>query len=68
MKKTSNKYQFLKLNNRYYLYIIYKNFVDPYSKYILFNKLANTLENIIIIYRNNLYYTKKCENKLKTKI
>lgn len=47
-----------KLNYSYYPYVFFKNEIDLYLKSYLVNKWAKEQKDLILIYQENLFYTK----------
>ena len=53
-KNTSKKYTHFELNYKYYLFIFYKENVDPCSRSKAANELIQELRNLVAICRKNL--------------
>ena len=58
-KNASNGYIPFKLNYKYYLQMSYKENIDFCFKFKSVDKLSAELKELIIVYRENLYYAQK---------
>ena len=56
IKNSSTGHTFFKLNYGYYFYISYKKNINFHSKSKSVNKLLIKLQELMIIYKKNLYY------------
>ena len=59
---------FFKLNNRYYLYILFKKDTNFYFKSKSTDKLVNKMKNLITIIRKNFIIFKSSRSKSIIKI
>ena len=66
-KNTNMRYMPFKLNCGYYLYISYKDDIDPYSEFKVANKLTKKLRNLMVIYRKNLQHAQKLQKQAHNK-
>ena len=66
-KYANTGYTLFKLNYEYYLYIFYKEDVEPRSWSNTANKLTEELRNLMVLYRENLQYTQKLQKQAQNK-
>ena len=63
----SIRYTSFKLNNKYYLYISYKEDVDPHSRSKTADELTKKLRNLMAAWRKNLQHTQKLQKRAYNK-
>ena len=62
-KNVSSGHTLFKLNCEYHLWMSYKDNVDPRSKYKWADKLSTKLRELVIVYKENLYYAQKLQKR-----
>ena len=66
-KNTSTSYMTFKLNYDYYLWMLYKDNIDPRSQSKIANKLSAELKELMILCRENLYHAQKFQKQAHNK-
>lgn len=61
MKNASTGYIIFELNCNHHLYSFYEKDINPYSQSKSIKEIANKFRDLIIIYKENLYYTQELQ-------
>ncbi len=63
-KNTSTGYTSFELNYGFHLWVLFKEEIDPYSRFRLANKLADELRELMKICCQNLLYAQKLQKRI----
>ena len=66
-KNASTSHTSFELNCKYYLWVFYKEVLDSRSKSKTAEELSFELQNLMAVYKQNLYHTQKLQKQANNK-